>query len=70
MAGIVWFHLAKVLRNMKVFRNVLVHEYGDVIDDFVFLFLTTRRGGFTTFRQGIVEALAATVEGRRKDVPS
>ena len=50
--------MAKVLRNMKGFRNVLVHEYGDVNDDLVFLFLSTRTGDFTAFRRGIVEVLA------------
>jgi uncharacterized protein YutE (UPF0331/DUF86 family) len=43
---------------MKGFRNILVHEYGNVNDDLVFLFLSTRTGDFAEFRKGIVEALA------------
>lgn len=50
---------AATLHRMKGFRNVLVHEYGDVDDDLVFLFLTTRTGDFLLFRREILEALAA-----------
>jgi uncharacterized protein YutE (UPF0331/DUF86 family) len=49
--------LASTLQRMKGFRNVLVHEYGNVDDDLVFLFLTTRTGDFLSFRQEILEAL-------------
>jgi uncharacterized protein YutE (UPF0331/DUF86 family) len=42
---------------MKGFRNILVHEYGNVDDDLVFLFLTTRTTDFLLFRGEILEAL-------------
>ncbi len=57
-ARVVSPELATTLHRMKGFRNVLVHEYGDVDDDLVFLFLTTRTGDFLEFRREILEALA------------
>lgn len=57
-AGVVSPDLARILHRMKGFRNVLVHEYGNVDDDLVFLFLTTRTADFLVFRQEILEALA------------
>ena len=56
-AGVISRDLASTLQRMKGFRNVLVHEYGNVDDDLVFLFLTTRMGDFLSFRQEILEAL-------------
>lgn len=50
--------LAKTLHQMKGFRNVLVHEYGDVDDDLVFLFLTRGTADFLLFRQEILAAIA------------
>lgn len=57
-AGIVSPDLAKILYGMKGFRNILVHEYGKVDDDLVFLFLTRRTADFLVFRKEILEALA------------
>jgi uncharacterized protein YutE (UPF0331/DUF86 family) len=57
-AGVVSPEVAAILHGMKGFRNILVHEYGDVDDDLVFLFLTTRTEDFLVFRREILEALA------------
>lgn len=57
-AQIISPEIAATLHRMKSFRNVLVHEYGDVDDDLVFRFLTTRTGDFLDFRREIVTALA------------
>jgi len=57
-AGIVSPDVAKILHTMKGFRNLLLHEYGDVDDDLVFLFPTTRTADFLLFRQEILQALA------------
>ena len=59
-AGIVSDDLRQTLRRMKGFRNVLVHEYGDVDDERVFDYLRNRLGDFSTFRAAVV----ATVRGK------
>jgi uncharacterized protein YutE (UPF0331/DUF86 family) len=55
--GVVTPELATTLKAMKGFRNVLVHEYGDVDDGLVFDFLTTRLGDFARFRREILASL-------------
>jgi uncharacterized protein YutE (UPF0331/DUF86 family) len=45
------------LRRMKGFRNILVHEYGDVDDELVFEFLRTRLGDFAAFRGEVLSVL-------------
>ena len=57
-AEVVSHALSKTLHEMKGFRNILVHEYGDVDDDLVVLFLTRGTADFLLFRQGILEAVA------------
>jgi uncharacterized protein YutE (UPF0331/DUF86 family) len=49
--------LKGALRRMKGFRNILVHEYGDVDDELVFEFLRTRTGDFALFRGEVLSAL-------------
>jgi uncharacterized protein YutE (UPF0331/DUF86 family) len=56
-AGVISRDLETILRRMKGFRNVLVHEYGKVDDDLTYLFLTTRTADFLLFRQEILAAL-------------
>lgn len=50
-----------LLRRMKGFRNILVHDYGDVNDDLAFEFLTTRLGDFDTFAADVRAFLARGV---------
>jgi uncharacterized protein YutE (UPF0331/DUF86 family) len=56
-ASVISSDLATILHRMKGFRNILVHEYGDIEDDLVFQFLTTRTGDFLLFRREILDAL-------------
>jgi uncharacterized protein YutE (UPF0331/DUF86 family) len=56
-ASVISSDLATTLHRMKGFRNILVHEYGDIEDDLVFQFLTTRTGDFLLFRREILDAL-------------
>jgi uncharacterized protein YutE (UPF0331/DUF86 family) len=56
-AQIVSPELAMTLHRMKGFRNIFAHEYGDVDDDLVFLFLRTWTGDFLLFRKAVLEAL-------------
>jgi uncharacterized protein YutE (UPF0331/DUF86 family) len=49
--------LARTLKTMKGFRNILVHEYGGVDDAIVYKFATTRVGDFEAFKVAIHRAL-------------
>jgi uncharacterized protein YutE (UPF0331/DUF86 family) len=46
------------LRRMKGCRNILVHEYGHVLDELIFETITTRLGDFDDFRRAVLQALA------------
>lgn len=46
------------LRRMKGCRNILVHEYGHVLDELIFEMITTRLGDFVAFKDGVLRALA------------
>ncbi len=56
-AGVVSEELRVTLRRMKGFRNILVHEYGDVDDELVFDFILNRTSDFSAFRVEILRAL-------------
>jgi uncharacterized protein YutE (UPF0331/DUF86 family) len=45
------------LRRMKGCRNILVHEYGHVLDELIFETITTRLGDFADFRDAVLRAL-------------
>jgi uncharacterized protein YutE (UPF0331/DUF86 family) len=49
--------LKEKLKVMKGFRNILVHEYGEVDDKIVYQAVKTRLGDFETFKQEILKAL-------------
>jgi len=40
-------------------RNILVHQYGNVLDDLVYETISTRLGDFAEFRRQILAALPA-----------
>jgi uncharacterized protein YutE (UPF0331/DUF86 family) len=46
------------LRRMKGCRNILVHEYGHVLDELIFEAITTRLGDFDRFRGDVLQALS------------
>jgi uncharacterized protein YutE (UPF0331/DUF86 family) len=46
------------LRRMKGCRNILVHEYGHVLDELIFEAITTRLGDFDELKRDVLQALA------------
>jgi uncharacterized protein YutE (UPF0331/DUF86 family) len=46
------------LRRMKGCRNILVHEYGHVLDELIFEAITTRLDDFDRFRGDVLQALS------------
>lgn len=56
--GILSAEVAGVLRRMKGCRNILVHQYGHVLDDIVFETISTKLGDFARFRAEILQSLA------------
>jgi len=49
--------LKEKLKEMKGFRNILVHEYGEVDDKIVYQAVKTRLGDFNMFKREILGAL-------------
>jgi uncharacterized protein YutE (UPF0331/DUF86 family) len=56
-AGLISSEMAKVLRTMKGFRNILVHEYGRIDNVLVFAMATRRLQDFDAFKTEILPAL-------------
>ena len=56
-AGIISPLMKEILRKMKAFRNILVHEYGRIDDQLVFEVLQNRLDDFETFKREILEAI-------------
>lgn len=56
-AGILSPGTAETLRQMKGFRNILVHEYARVDERIVYEMATTRLGDFDTFRLEVLDVL-------------
>lgn len=56
-AGVISSEMAKTLKRMKGFRNILVHEYGRVDDRIVFDIIVNRMGDFEVFKREILETL-------------
>jgi len=54
-AGIITKEMGETLREIKGFRNILVHQYAQVDDRIVYEAVNTKLGDFALFRQ---EALA------------
>ena len=56
-AGLISAEMAKMLRTMKGFRNILVHEYGRVDNAIVFSMAAKRLEDFDAFKREILHAL-------------
>jgi uncharacterized protein YutE (UPF0331/DUF86 family) len=56
-AGLISPDLAGLLRRMRRFRNILVHEYGEVDDHIVFEMARERLADLVRFRGEILKAL-------------
>jgi len=57
-AGLISSEMAKGLRTMKGFRNILVHEYGRIDNVLVFAMATRRLQDFDGFKTEILQALS------------
>jgi uncharacterized protein YutE (UPF0331/DUF86 family) len=49
--------MVATLRRMKGCRNILVHEYGNVLDEIIFEAVSSKRGDFADFRREVLQAL-------------
>ncbi|MFW6282523.1 MAG: type VII toxin-antitoxin system HepT family RNase toxin [Minisyncoccales bacterium] len=49
--------LKKIILEMKGFRNIIVHKYGEVDDELVFEILSEKISDFDKFRKEIIEYL-------------
>jgi uncharacterized protein YutE (UPF0331/DUF86 family) len=47
--------MAVILKEMKGFRNILVHEYAVVDDEMVYTVIKTRLGDFKKFKKQIID---------------
>jgi len=56
-AGIISGEMAEVLKEMKGFRNILVHEYARIDDEIVYRIAKTRLADFEAFKQQVVQYL-------------
>ena len=56
-AGILSPQMKETVREIKGFRNILVHEYGRVDDKIVYQAVKTKLGDFADFKREILEAL-------------
>jgi uncharacterized protein YutE (UPF0331/DUF86 family) len=56
-SGVFSAPMVATLRRMKGCRNILVHEYGHVLDEIVFETVSSKRGDFADFRREVLQAL-------------
>ncbi|MBI5199457.1 MAG: DUF86 domain-containing protein [Nitrospirae bacterium] len=56
-AGIISSELRDILKSMKGFRNILVHEYGRIDNAIVYEVITERLGDFEVFKKEILKVL-------------
>lgn len=56
-AGILSPRMKETVKEMKGFRNILVHEYGRIDDEIVYQATKTRLGDFADFKREVLEAL-------------
>jgi uncharacterized protein YutE (UPF0331/DUF86 family) len=59
--GVVSRTMWGVLRRMRGFRNILVHEYTSVDDELVFKYVKTRQGDFEDFKKSVLKALKSRI---------
>lgn len=57
-AGIISPQMRETAGRMKGFRNILVHEYGDVDDRIVYEMASERLGDFEVFKEEVLQALS------------
>ena len=59
-AGVISPQTRETLREMKGFRNILVHEYARIDDRMVYEVARSRPGDFETFKEEILRYLKTT----------
>lgn len=57
-AGIISPQMRETAGRMKGFRNILVHEYGDVDNRIVYEMASERLGDFEAFKREVLQALS------------
>ncbi|MBM3119826.1 MAG: DUF86 domain-containing protein [Chloroflexi bacterium] len=60
-AGIISLKTTEVLKEMKGFRNILVHEYARIDDKIVYEIARTRLADFEAFKQQILQYLKESI---------
>lgn len=55
--GVLSQPVAEVVRQMRGFRNILIHEYAAVDDELVYAYVGTRLGDFESFKKEILTFL-------------
>jgi uncharacterized protein YutE (UPF0331/DUF86 family) len=56
--GVISHGMGKTLRQMRGFRNILIHAYAAVDDELVFDYVTKKLGDFKSFKNEVLGALA------------
>jgi len=57
-AGVISSRMEGTLKEMKGFRNILVHEYAHIDDEIVFQMAKTRHDDFAVFKQEVLHYLS------------
>lgn len=57
-AGIISSSRKEILKKMRAFRNLLVHEYGRIEDRFVYNMVKNKLDDFQAFKQEILEEVS------------
>ena len=55
--GLLSHQVAEVVRQMRGFRNILIHEYAAIDDELVYTYVNTRLGDFESFKKEILTVL-------------
>jgi uncharacterized protein YutE (UPF0331/DUF86 family) len=55
--GLLSHQVAEVVRQMRGFRNILIHEYAAIDDELVYTYVNARLGDFESFKKEILTVL-------------
>jgi uncharacterized protein YutE (UPF0331/DUF86 family) len=55
--GLLSHQVAEVVRQMRGFRNILIHEYAAIDNELVYTYVNARLGDFESFKKEILIAL-------------
>ncbi len=57
--GLLSHQVAEVVRQMRGFRNILIHEYAAIDNELVYTYVNARLGDFESFKKEILTVLNA-----------